>query len=658
MAEAEEFGQAETEDSQTITVDGRYVINLAHKLPDFVKCPTYTARDTMSPAAELLALAPNAFLPVRANAPSFLQVNSPHLMKVRSVNDKTGAVWIICDPPVGIPLSESSGWTEAAVIDRVIVPLARVLHTYHEAGLTHRAIRPDNVFDPGGKATVMLGPGLSAPPAFHQPQRFESLGSAICSPAARGNGTIADDVFSLGALAIWLLKGCDPYQNDAPGALIEERIQKGSFAVFAGTLALSPDVAQLLAAMLSDDPTLRPTPRDLLNAAGHKGFVVRRVPTATAAIMLGSVKIRTTRALVWYAVQYRREFTGLFVRGLIERWLSYELGLTQAATKLSMLPKDAALAEDETQASASLFMEIMAIIEPTMPMVWQGVWLWPDALGQMVTTSLSQTGQSAADTATLVLEVLNKGRLEKFAQQSLLPDEAKACRSTQKTAGQLDMVTAVDVIRLPYMLNPFQACLSPQCAAQRFSTPQALLLWLNTAQTTGASGNTSAILDAHMTNFMIIAAVRARLVDYLADLLTTKNTWSLDLLLLARLQRLYAVGPLGGIGRKLLPHLSSELKKWRSRSERTARGERLASLATAGDLGQMYELLNDKQSLKNDQLACLAAQQERARLEEERSELQHMKIDVLPETQREMISLATSVGVICAIGSLCAEIMF
>ncbi|NHN88878.1 protein kinase family protein [Acetobacter conturbans] len=658
MAEGEEFGQSETTDSQAITIDGRYVINLAQRLPDFANVPAYGARDSMSPTTEMLALAPETFVPARANAASFIQIRSPYLLPVRSVSDVSGSVWILCDSPPGIPLTETSGWTEASVIDRVIVPLANVLHTYHEAGLTHRAIRPDNVFDPGGKSPACLGPALASPPAYYQPDRFEPLTSAICPPAARGNGSIADDVFSLGALAVWLLGGCEPYQKEASGVHLEDRIQKGSFAVLASQLSLSPDVLQLLAAMLSDNPTLRPTPRDLLNAAGHKGFVVRQSPVATAALLLGSARIRTGRALAWYAVHHRQEFVGLFVRGVVERWLSYELGLTQATSRLSQLPKDAALGESGNPASAAVFMEIIATIDPTMPLFWNGMWLWPDAMGQILTTYMSGSSGFPTDPTPIAFDLLRSGKIEKFAQITAIPGQAAACRLAQKAVHQVDVSKPTDVVRLPYILNPLQACLSPRCVSRRFSVPLALLQWLNTNPESAQGANATALLDIHMTSFLVMSAVRNRLIDHFTDLMIARNTWFLDLLLLAKLQHLYMTGMLAGIGRKLLPHLSPELKKWRSRSSRTERGERLATAATVGDLGLMYELLHDVQGLKQDQLAWSAAQQQTAQLENERTQLQHAKLELQPAVQNEMISLATAVGVVCAIGSLCAEMVF
>ncbi|NHN92850.1 serine/threonine-protein kinase [Acetobacter sicerae] len=656
MAEADEFGQSETGDSRNLTIDGRYVIDLDQKLADFVNCPAYHVKDTVSPTTDVLALAPPALLPPHASAAVIAKMRAPNLLSVRSFSDATGSLWILCDAPPGNALSEGGTWTETSVLERVIVPIASILHAYNEAGVTHRAIRPDNVFDSGGRSAVCLGPAVTAPPAYFQPDRFEPLTSAICEPAGRGSGTIVDDVFSLGALAAWLLGGCVPYRDDAPGAQLEERFQKGSFAVLAGHLPLSQDVAPLLAAMLSDDPAARPSPRDLLHAADHKGYVVRRAAVATAPIILGSVRIKTARTLAWYAARYRKEFASLLVRGVIERWMSYELGMPQAAGKLALLARDVVLAEDGTIASSATFMELISVIDPTMPLCWSDIWFWPDAIGQLLTTSLAGKSKASVDPSLAVFELIRTGRLDKFALVTSVPTQPTACAMVQTAARQVSIETLADIDRLPYVLNPYLPCLSPRCQNERLTATWALLQWLNTAQDMEVSGAT-ALLDRQMTIFMAVAALRSRLVETFSDLAISKNSWSLDLALLAKVQHLYMTGPLKGIGRKLLPHLTPDLKRWRSRSTRTSRGEQLAVAAGEGDLGLMQKILADPQALRRDQAAYNAARKLENKLKAERERLAHQDTDVPQPMRNEMIRLATAVGVVCAIGSLCAEIV-
>lgn len=650
--------RSEADMSGTLMIEGRYVIETAERTADLAGCAAYPARDTLSSHHNIIALGPETVLAARSNAQKLARLRSPHLLAVRTLDDSSGSIWIICDAPPGPPLSrQGAGWTELAVLERLIEPMASILHAYKEAGLTHRAIRPDNVFDPGGRLPVRLGPGLAAPPAYFQPDRFEPLSSIICMPAARGEGTIADDIFALGALAAWLLGGAVPYEGEQPGARTEERMERGSFAVLAGHLSLSPDIASLLAAMLSDDPRARPTPRDLLNVSARKGFVPRRSTVAATPIQLGPTRIRTARALAWQATRYEAEFTSLLRRGIVERWLVHELGLTQAAARLGAIVKEMGASEDAAVGPARL-MEILVVLDSTLPMYWQNLWLWPDALGTLAAASVSGTASGpfpVADLAAAIVEVIQSGLLPRFGQMSSVEGQVASCQQVQVAARQAMVDDPLAVVRLAYVLNPFQACLSARCASQRFSASWALLRWLNSARDIGQSGN-GGLLDSYMTTFLLASAHRSGLIEYFDDIAVTgASRWQADLRLLAKLQGLYMTGPLSGVAQRLLPHLGAALKLWRSRSTRIKRTEQLVAAAGSGDLVRMMDVLGDQRALNRDRDEWHRAQHEIVLFKDELGRLEREPLNIPPRTRVEMIRLTTAIGTVAAIASLCME---
>ena len=109
------------------------------------------------------------------------------------------AYFVIGQAPAGPALAAAQRpWSEGELLDCLLRPAVQALDRLQQRGVTHRAIRPDNLFRLGPGQPVMLGAAWAAPPASLQPAVFEPPYSAMCLPAGRGDGSIADDVYALG----------------------------------------------------------------------------------------------------------------------------------------------------------------------------------------------------------------------------------------------------------------------------------------------------------------------------------------------------------------------------------------------------------------------------------------------------------------------------
>ena len=61
-----------------------------------------------------------------------------------------GAAWVVCPAPPGPALSVTAkAWSEQALLADVLRPVATALDALSRLGVTHRAIRPDNLFRDG-----------------------------------------------------------------------------------------------------------------------------------------------------------------------------------------------------------------------------------------------------------------------------------------------------------------------------------------------------------------------------------------------------------------------------------------------------------------------------------------------------------------------------
>lgn len=188
-------------------IAGRYLIDLDQKVQDLGGCPAYGAQDLGSGGAPCVALAPFAPSP---RLSEYRAVRHENLVPLLALEQDQGALWGFCSFVAQNSLAENlPKWSKTQLIDGVIRPVAEILERLGSHGLTCRNIRPENLFISQGSHSIVLGPlGLSMP-GERQPTLFEPLSMAVCAPCARGEGTIACDVFSLGVLVLALaLESC------------------------------------------------------------------------------------------------------------------------------------------------------------------------------------------------------------------------------------------------------------------------------------------------------------------------------------------------------------------------------------------------------------------------------------------------------------------
>lgn len=153
---------------------------------------------------------------------------------------------------------------ESELITRVIAPVADALEELQAIKLTHRSIRPNNMFVNQVKGgPIVLGENTSTPAAFCQPPVFESIQSLQAMPAGRGAGTIGDDIYALGISVLMLFIGHDPAEGRDAKALLQEKLDRGSFTALASRHRLPAGLREALRGMLEDRPEMRWTLDDL-----------------------------------------------------------------------------------------------------------------------------------------------------------------------------------------------------------------------------------------------------------------------------------------------------------------------------------------------------------------------------------------------------------
>jgi serine/threonine protein kinase len=175
-----------------------------------------------------------------------------------------------------LPAAERGFETAASVIDPMndehlvngFLTLATgALREMSQRSISHRAIRPDNIFyADGSKRSIQLGECVTAPAGMNQPIWYETVEGAMADERARG----VDDLFAVGVTMLALLLGRNPLSNVDVGRFIEDRVNHGSYSAIVGSSRIQPNMLELLRGLLMDDPRERWSLRDIEHGVGGR----------------------------------------------------------------------------------------------------------------------------------------------------------------------------------------------------------------------------------------------------------------------------------------------------------------------------------------------------------------------------------------------------
>jgi hypothetical protein len=619
----------------------------------------YAAQDTNDSARRLIALQPEPLRPPRAK---FLGGRAlapvPNLMMPVDQGpgrDLAGnpAWFLLCPAPPGPPLSASPApWSEADLIAHLLLPAAAALEALADQDLTHRAIRPDNVFHVGRGERAILGPCWAAPPAYHQPAAFEPPYSAMCAPYGRGDGSIADDVYALGVTMLWCHLGGQVAWSEMD--TIARKLAMGSFEALAGGSFISPILSDLLRIMLASDPEHRPSPSLLQDPtqARSRRLAQRPPQRASRAIEIGGTLAWSARELALCFARAPEAGGAALKSGAADRWLRRHLGDNQLAVALddAVFRRSAEPEDINARTEPTLILRAVSTLDPLAPLVWRDVVVWPDGIAGVAAAALAPNLPALAATLEELIAAdvplqWAAPQMRRRAQINDLSQQSKDWRRIMTTRGPIGGLR-----RLAYTLNPQLACASPLLGAQQAVKLPALLPALE-AEAVRAD-RTRPPIDSHIVAFAASHAdgPMLRQLGSVEGFATAKDR-VLVLTMLARLQALTHPAPLPGLCGWLLASGAVELTEWRNLKARKSLADGLEAAAQSGQISAMLQLLQSDAALEADRTGGARAEARVTQIAAELAFLRRSGAHRAADARRTGQDIAAGLGLFGAIAA-------
>ena len=634
-------------------IGGGYAVDLGRPLPGAgAGVAAFAVRDRRSGPRALMALAVPPGLPPRAGVLAGFGVPIDGLLGPLAhgpgprAGGPAGArdTYVVCPAPPGPSLAAGLvPWPEAALLDQVLRPAARALDQLGARGLTHRAIRPDNVFRAAPGRPVVLGAAWAAPAAMHQPDANEPPYVAMCLPAGRGEGRIADDVYALGVLLLTLAIGAAPLAGLDPALVIRRKLELGSFEALVGAARLPALLGTLLRGMLADDPEHRPVPAQLADPAAVRSRPAATRPPRRARqpLRIGAVAASGARSLA-YAIATAPEAGARALRsGAVDLWLRRDLGDTALSARLDAAVRRRATDRggSDARAEALLLVRAVAALDPMAPVCGPGAAIWPDGVGPALAvaraTADPRTDSGAdqraetrappgAGTLRPLVTLIQAEAVGAWAEARGGPTDLLAVRTAARQwhAWQQTPGPGGGLARLVYALNPLLPCASPLLAGGAVTRLAELPAALDAAATPTPPAGDGPV-DPEIMAFVVSRQEQEQGANREHAIPTDRATGTdparvpplAQMEIMARLQTRFHPGPLPGLARWLAAMAAPLAADWRHQARRAEAMERLTALSAAGLIAPMLALLRDPPGRAADLHGFQEAAREVARID-------------------------------------------
>jgi len=535
------------------------------------------------------------------------------------------AYYIVCPMPPSRPLGIAlRPWSEAELLQKVLRPAAETLAVLAQRGTTHRSIRLDNVFRAHGGG-IILGGAWAAPPASLQPALYEPPYMAMCVPSGRGDGNIADDVYALGVVLLALTLGRLPLAGLDETAILQRKIDLGSFQAMVGDERLPHIIADLTRGMLAEDPDHRPPPELLADPmlARTRRVAARPPRRSSRALEIGQQGGFNARGVALAMTRDPVAGVAALRDGRVERWLRRGLGDTTLASRMEdATALRAELPEEDELADNALLAKAIAILDPLAPLYWRGMALWPDGVGPALVAARDNSAANSALAEMLNAEIIGTWAIMREERLDPTPyrREARRLRSLLNSPAE-EKANADGLRRLRYQLNPFLPCASPLLGGSWVARMQDLLPALEARA--AALADTSNQPPPYDRDIAAFVNARSRQRDERDETLRYPHTQPA---LLARTQfwlyaslqsRQHKDRAFPGLARWLVSQASPLIEGWEYRPQREAVARKLADVADKGMLPALLATLDDPDGRAIDQRGAMAAGAMVARIDAE-----------------------------------------
>lgn len=526
---------AQTNTDMLSLVKERFEIYFDRPLPDLDTngAVAYEAKDKINPQRKLFALiCNNDYSPRLSMLPYLKAIDHPNLLKLVEYStiyytpQKSYNMALIYNQPNGPKVSGAldPDKMNAARFKSLILSLGSACEALKNYNLTHRAIRPDNLFyKDASREEFVLGDCAASFPGLYQPAPYETINNMLALPQARGNGVSSDDMYATGVVMLACVLGHEISSPLTNTELVNLKLKKGSFAALSDNEKMSAHFSPVIKALLEDNSDTRWNHLQVYNFLEGKttGFTSGEVfDRSVKALTINNEKFYTVKSAVLAMLDYQDEALTLIKNGKLLEWIKNGLENEKLYAKI-----DKIISQNKEKEDAKFLVEQVCItLDPGMPIKTGDIFVFPGGIPKAIFYYLKNSKNLDAFYALLGSDLIKLW----YQEQPSLHSPANSSEFKTYIA-RSDYGYGID--RIMYDFDDDLPCTSPLLGNEFVNTPAKLLRALD--------DNYSKSKETQPFDRNIIAYLRCKMGKKIDGLLTDINAHQ-DALQMSAVMRLYA----------------------------------------------------------------------------------------------------------------------
>lgn len=352
----------------------------------------FEVKDHITPQRKLFALVCSNETSPRLSYLAYLKsIDAPNILKlieygiIKKDNDEEAMALIYNMPsgPRADEFLEDFTGLNTQNFESLALSLLSACDVLKTFGLTHRAIRTNNIFyKDSTRKELVLGDCLASFPSFHQPSYYETVENMLCDPQSRGNGLYEHDLYSCGVVLLEIISNHYFSTEDPIVEQVKQKLKNTSFSFLCYGEKIHGQPSVVLKSLLDDNAENRCNHSQLHNYFEGKTASLSSSDgsdKSNRALIINGEKCYTQKSVAANMLLYPDFGIEVIQSGKLLDWIKVGLENEKLYNKIEKM-----ISSDKEDNKNILLYKICITLEHSLPLKTSDGFIFPTGLAKTI----------------------------------------------------------------------------------------------------------------------------------------------------------------------------------------------------------------------------------------------------------------------------------